>query len=417
MAILPTGYGKSLPYQLYPLVLQAMGEVKSKVIVCCPLISLMKDQVKRANAFEGITASNIGQSQDKENILSADIIFGSPEALLSSEWKDKLNDLNITVIVIDEFHLIATWGQNDKDSKLAFRRWFGEIGELRTICPGACVLALSATCTQKAKKRVMKVVTFKADHVSIFISPDKRNIKYIVKRVTNNTEMSMTWVVDGLLELGKLFPKILIYCKSISDVAKIFDYITDEVSEELRSCVAMYHSETEDAIKETILTSISDPQDKIRIMISTNALGMGVDFKNLSNVILFGPPNSMLDVVQELGRAGRNGERAMAILMYKSHHLSQCDEEVKVLYQTPECRRISMMKPFLGDNDLEQLKSDIGDHTCCDICQQKCTCKNCALLTLEKLLTGQDFSSYQLSDTSDEMSDEIIDDNKSDFEP
>ncbi|KAK3107552.1 hypothetical protein FSP39_017154, partial [Pinctada imbricata] len=135
---------------------------------------------------------HVGQSQDKQNILSADIIFGSPEALLSSEWKDKLNDLNITVIVIDEFHLIATW-------------------------------------------------------------------------------------------------------------------------------------------------------------------------------------------------------------------------------------RISMMKPFLGDNDLEQLKLDIGDHTCCDICQQECTCKNCALLTLEKLLTGQDCSSYQydeeLSDTSDEMSDEIIDDNKSDFEP
>lgn len=83
----------------------------------------------------------------------------------------------------------------------------------------------------------------------MYLSPDKRNIKYVVKKVANDIEMAMTWLVDGLVDLGNKFPRTLVYCKSISDVAKIYDYVMDELPEEINSHVAMYHSETDESKK------------------------------------------------------------------------------------------------------------------------------------------------------------------------
>jgi superfamily II DNA helicase RecQ len=134
------------------------------------------------------------------------------------------------------------------------------------------------------------------DFTYVYQSPDKRNIKYSVKKVPSDIDMAWTWIVDGLMELGVWFPKTLIYCKSISDVAKFYDYIIDEVSEQLQSYVGMFHSETESSVKEKIYSSIRDEQSLLRIIISTNAMGMGVDFKGLSNIILFKPSSSMIYV-------------------------------------------------------------------------------------------------------------------------
>lgn len=89
---------------------------------------------------------------------------------------------------------------------------------------------------------------------------------------------------------------------------------------------------------------------------STNALGMGVDFKGLSSIILFGPPHSILDVLQEIGRAGRDGEKTVALLLYNSH-LIHCEQDVKNLFQCNDCRRIQMMKSFPKDSELEEVKS------------------------------------------------------------
>ncbi|XP_061184914.1 ATP-dependent DNA helicase RecQ-like [Saccostrea echinata] len=275
MAVLPTGFGKSLPYQLLPLVQREIGRT-GIVLVCCPLVSLMKDQVERINAIKGVTAAYKGQGLDKE-ILSGevDIIFGSPESLLG-EWRAELQQLNVTAIVIDEFHLISTWGQDDEHiHKRAFRKWFG-------------------------------VLENYPDFTFVYLSPDKRNIKYVVKKVANDIEMAMTWLVDGLVNMGSLFPRTLIYCKSISDVAKIYDYVSDELPEDLCSNIAMYHSETEESIKETVLLSIREKESPIRVIVSTNALGMGVDFKDhtalfyLVHLILYLKWCRKLDVLGEM---------------------------------------------------------------------------------------------------------------------
>lgn len=221
----------------------------------------------------------------------------------------------------------------------------------------------------------------------MYLSPDKRNIKYVVKKVANDIEMAMTWLVDGLVDLGNKFPRTLVYCKSISDVAKIYDYVMDELPEEINSHVAMYHSETDESIKETVL-SIRE-ESPTRVIISTNALGMGVDFKGLSSIIiLFGPPHSIIDVLQEIGCADRDGEKTVALLLYNSHHLIHCEQDVKNFFQCNDCRRIQMMKSFFKESELEEVKSYSGDCSCCDICQNTCSCGNCTLLPLEKLFSG-----------------------------
>lgn len=162
----------------------------------------------------------------------------------------------------------------------------------------------------------------------------------------------------------------------------------DELSEEINSHVATYHSETDESIKETILSSIREEESPTRVIISTNALGMGVDFKDvLSSIILFGPPHSILDVLQEIGRAGRDGEKTVAILLYNSHHPIHCEQDVKNLFKCNDCRRIQMMKSFLKKSELE-VKSYSGDCSCCDICENTCSCGNCILLPLEKMFSG-----------------------------
>ncbi|XP_069102081.1 ATP-dependent DNA helicase RecQ-like [Argopecten irradians] len=313
-----------------------------------------------------------------------------------------VKNIHLKIFHVTGILYIFIRGQDDKEQrKKAFRKWFGELGELRSLFPNATLLALSATCTLKVQQRVMKAVMFRHNYTYVYVSPDKRNIKFVIKKSPNDVEMAFTWLVDGLLQ-GNTFPRILVYCKSIGEVAKIYDYITDELPDHLKCSISMFHSETEEMVKEHVLSSISDSESELRVIVSTNALGMGVDFKKLSGIILYGPPNSMLDVVQEIGRAGRDGEKAVAILVHNSHHLRQCDPDVKKLYQKNECRRLSMMESFLKEDELEKLKSNIGDCTCCDICQATCTCGDCSLLPLEKLFLGDSSVDEVESDNPDD---------------
>ncbi|XP_062584590.1 ATP-dependent DNA helicase RecQ-like [Saccostrea cucullata] len=343
MAVLPTGFGKSLPFQLLPLVQKEMGRT-GMVLVCCPLVSLMRDQVDRTNTIKGLTAAYkdlIGQTPDLDKEIldgKIDVVYGSPESLLG-EWREQLQHLDVSAIVIDEFHLISTWGDDDaQNGKKAFRRWLGELGELRSLFPSAPLLALSATCTQNIQRRVIKALALN-HHTYVYKSPDKRNIKYSVKKVPGDIDMAWTWLVDGLMELGALFPKTLIYCKSISDVAKIYDYINDEVSKEFESFIGMFHSETESSIKERILLSIRDEQSLLRIIISTNAMGMGVDFKER---MIWMISNPALETVPAVIFA----KRAVRVEVVLFCHLKNCVWEIQIqdtILKTQTVLKISLI--------------------------------------------------------------------------
>lgn len=117
-------------------------------------------------------------------------------------------------------------------NKQAFRKWFASVGDLRSLFSQANVVALSATCTQNIKKRVTKQVCFGPNTVEIFKSPNKANIKLSACKVSNELEIAMTWLVDGLKQLAGDFSKTLLYCYSINDVSKLYSYFSKELDEE-----------------------------------------------------------------------------------------------------------------------------------------------------------------------------------------
>lgn len=190
--------------------------------------------------------------------------------------------------------------RGEEEGKQAFRKWFSHIGELRSLFPKASVLALSATCTKKISRRVSKILQLGTDTTEIRISPNRDNIKVVVKKIPNTTEMAMVWIIDALSD-GTL-PRTILYCTSIKDASNIYSYIITELPQ--CSEVQMFHSETPEDVKNKILQDLLDEKSATKLVIATSALGMGVDIRQYYSVILYGAPKSIVDTVQEIGGWG-----------------------------------------------------------------------------------------------------------------
>lgn len=252
---------------------------------------------------------------------------------------------------------------------------------------------MSATCTLKIRKVATKSLNLH-DATEITQSPNKRNIKLSVFKVLTSVEMAMTWVVDGLDTKRETFPKTIFYCSSIKDTSAIYNYLTTELPD-CTQFINMYHSETADINKTDIINNLKNANSILRIVIATSALGMGIDVVNCWAVILYGAPNTAIELVQEIGRVGRDGNPSIALLLYNSYNIRL--SEVKEVYKTINCRRHTLMQYFLKPAELEALSDEIGVHTCCDICAHKCQCGKCKLLLLEKM-----FNDSKIEDVSDD---------------
>lgn len=220
----------------------------------------------------------------------------------------------------------------------------------------------------------------KDDTIEIRMSPDKPNIKLVTKKIQSSVDLGMAWMVDFL----NLFPKTVIYCTSIRDVSRIYSYLTSEVPESVTYC-DMFHSETPEATKNKILTDLCDTNGKLKIVIATSALGMGIDIPNTNCVILYGVPKQIVEVIQEIGRVGRDGSMALAVVLYNSVHLRHVEQDVKDILTTTKCRRMALLKPFISEQ--EQVPTE-PSHKCCDICCSLCKCGDCDkdLFPLENML-------------------------------
>ena len=278
-------------------------------------------------------------------------------------------------------------GDEETEEDEAFRKWFRYIGELRAIFPDAAILALSATCTNKIRKHVTKVLNLRNEHTKfISVSPNKTNIKLLVKRIDNSIETSMYWIIDSLEKMKCDFPNTLIYANSISHVSKLYAYVESELPQ-CSKHIDMFHSETPDQRKKKIIEDLCQSDSQLRIVFATTALGMGIDVINCHSIVLYGPPRNVLDLIQEVGRIGRDGRKSVAILMHNSYHLRNVSKEVKKVFkETCECRRKSIMQNFLSDQDMHDLEDEFNKHTCCDICSTKCSCGDCEKLEIEKLV-------------------------------
>ena len=156
----------------------------------------------------------------------------------------------------------------------------------------------------------------------------------------------------------------------------------------IRKCdstlVQMFHSKTSDHIKEKIRIDMESEDGHVRVLISTNAAGMGVNFKGLYSVVHYGPPPDLDTLVQQMGRAGRDGKFSMELILYKNHkgHLKKIDSDIlSIIKSDDQCRRNILCKAYNAHAHIFKHK-----HECCDVCEKTCTCLECPLLSPSVIL-------------------------------
>lgn len=135
-----------------------------------------------------------------------------------------------------------------------------------------------------------------------------------------------------------------------------------------------------------IIKKLQDGDSEIKVVIATSVLGMGIYIVNWNSVILYGIPSSITDLVQKVGRIGRDGKESIALLLYNKYHLQHAHISIKHIYTTQTCQRASTMKEFLTTSQLDSLAT--GNHSCCDICELLCTCQNYKQLPLQQYFLG-----------------------------
>lgn len=296
-------------------------------------------------------------------------------------------------------------GAVGQEEDKAFRKWFRHVGELRSLFPSAAMLALSATCTKKMLHKVTDALQLTGCKHFISRNPNKENIKYVTRKIESDIQSSMFWLIDSLEKYGDQFPRTLIYCNSIKDVSQIYNYVVEEVPG-CKAYVDMFHSETTSEKKSQILSRLTNPSN-LKVVLCTSALGMGIDIVDCESVVLYGPPSTAVDFLQESGRVGRNGNKSVCVLLYHSHQLQHVDEDIRSLLKETTCRRLSIMNCFVKAKELEAIKcKHFENHECCDLCLKMCKCKNCKSLPLEKILDLIDLGG-SLPDVEDTDSDTL----------
>ncbi|XP_062574182.1 uncharacterized protein LOC134236018 [Saccostrea cucullata] len=370
---LKTGSGKSMIYESLPLVCP-----DATIIVVTALVSIMKEQTERLSKL-GFTSTYIGRDPSEEDAINEgyfQFIFGSPEAFVGErKWRDAVSNLRdkIKVIVVDEAHTVVQWGEGDKEHE-AFREHFSHIGELRAICPAPSVpiVALTATSGPLQRRKIMKSLCFRASEtVIISESPDRKNIKISSMCIPNNSEIEEVfgWLFNEFENKKETLPRHIIFAESITDVSKIYSIFRKRIGKS--ELYEMFHSKTVDSKKEEIRSDMTK-EGKIRVLICTNSAGMGVNFHGVHNIIHYGLPREMDTLVQQMGRAGRDGISSHELIIYKCHkgQLKRVEEELVQLVKDSKCRREILCSSYGS-----KLEKVIPVHTCCDICEKLCKCE------------------------------------------
>ncbi len=202
-------------------------------------------------------------------------------------------------------------------------------------------------------------------------NPDRRNIKLSVHNVNSSAPMEDTfsWLLD--LVTGTEVPRMLIFCKTITDCSKLYFFCKLHLPRDKMKLIDMYHSQTPDKTKGRIHDDMSIPDGCIRVLICSNAACMGVNFVGVDLVVNFGPPQEMDTLIQQIGRCGRSGEQAFHLLLFNNRQLRNLQPEVLkyVRNEDKTCLRQHMLSPYSAICDSKRIR-----HKCCDICANKCEC-------------------------------------------
>ena len=297
LGLMPTGGGKSITFQVPALAQPGL------CLVITPLIALMKDQVRNLRD-RGIKALAVYSGMTREEIVVAleNCIFGdykflyiSPERLDTDIFRAKLRNMKINMITVDESHCISQWGYD-------FRPAYLKISEIRELLPTVPVLALTATATPEVVKDIQTKLGFREDSRIFRMSFERKNLAYIVRNTESKQE-------ELLHILNSVSGSAIVYTRNRKRTREVAELL---VNNEITA--TFYHAGLNNDVKDQRKRSWLSGES--RVMVATNAFGMGIDKPDVRLVIHVDLPDSPEAYFQEAGRAGRDGQKAYAVLLY-----------------------------------------------------------------------------------------------------
>ena len=312
LGLMPTGGGKSITFQV-----PALAQ-KGVCIVITPLIALMKDQVdnllrrgiKAAAIYSGLTHEEIIITL--ENCIFGDVklLYVSPERLASELFQTKLRHMKVSFITVDEAHCISQWGYD-------FRPSYLEIANIRKLLPGVPVLALTATATPQVVEDIQEKLSRKEEEgrFNIFkMSFERKNLVYVVRQANDKREQ--------LIHILNSLPgTAIVYARSRQRTKEYADLLM-----KAGISATFYHAGLDSSVKDERQQAWQE--GKVRVMVATNAFGMGIDKPDVRLVIHIDCPDSIEAYFQEAGRGGRDGKRSYAVLLYNSGDKRKLEKRV-----------------------------------------------------------------------------------------
>lgn len=349
LGLMPTGGGKSITFQVPALALPGL------TVVVTPLISLMKDQVdnlkrhhvKAVYFHSGMAMREMRVAREKLHNGGAKLLYVSPERLRNQHFIQELRMLEVSLIVVDEAHCISQWGYD-------FRPSYLNIKLLRKLFPAVPMLALTATATPSVEKDILRQLEMKEPEV-FRMSFSRANLNYIVRP----TE---TKIYEVFHILSRTEGSAIVYVRSRKRTREIADYLTSSGIP-----ATFYHAGLDISLKEERQNSWQ--RGAVRVMVATNAFGMGIDKPDVRVVIHFDMPPSLEEYYQEAGRAGRDGKTSYVVLLTSQEDPKLLRrrvtesfpprEEVKHLYE-----RVCNYLHIAVDEGYEKLSEFDIDHFC-----------------------------------------------------
>ena len=297
LGLMPTGGGKSITFQVPTMAVDGMA------LVVTPIISLMKDQVDRLRAlnikatylYAGLTRAEVNRTYEKCMYGNCKFLYVSPERLQSQSFMERLKQMPVSLIVVDEAHCISQWGYD-------FRPSFLRIAQVRKLFPKVPVLALTATATPVVVEDIQRCLQFRETNV-FSMSFARSNLSYVVRH-TEEKSTELAHILRSVPGTAIVYVRSRKRAKQISDELNRQGILADFYH------AGLYVEDKED--KQNKWTT-----DQCRVMVATNAFGMGIDKPDVRLVVHVDIPNSLEEYYQEAGRAGRDGKRSYAVLLAK----------------------------------------------------------------------------------------------------
>ncbi|XP_063416394.1 uncharacterized protein LOC134698034 [Mytilus trossulus] len=411
LALLPTGFGKTLCVAIPTM----LSEDKDCItIVISPLTSLIDDQICRLNKLNVRCAKITGIGEMERQTVTEitngkySIVFSSPESVLKPYWKTVFLSAtwqtHLKLIAIDEAHCISEWGDD-------FRKDYQQLYELRSFF-GAPLMALTGTSTKKVKKDIMEHLQLQDEDTDlVYKSPDRPNLYLqILKKESTDYDSCLDWLINHIRTNGKKSKKIIVYCRSIDAVSEIFCCLKDSLGKMAyvdgivdgnQVLLEMYHKSTHQDSKDRIINEFKTKTSRIRCVIATVALGMGLDISDIDLVVHIGCPKTVLSYWQEAGRCARDGRQGYSLILYDNFTLAlkTTDKDIADIVKNKDGKYIrkQILDVFSDEDSNQEIEKESCEGCeldwcqcsmckCCTLCASKCQCHTRCSFSVQKFL-------------------------------